>query len=44
MRKQPKHKTNSVGEKGAVKELPHLGRILSHYQMRPYSQGETTEL
>ena len=27
-----------------MKELPHIGRILSHYQIRPYSQGETTEL
>ena len=45
MRKLTKHKTNSNwGKRGAVKELPHLGRILSHYQMRPYSKGETTEL
>ena len=44
-RKQTKHKTNSNwGKRGAVKEPPHLGRILSHYQMRPYSKGETTEL
>ena len=27
-----------------MKELPHLGRILSRYQMRQDSQGETTEL